>query len=330
MTASMTRAEHKGALSVVKPRALSKGARVGVFAPASPAEESRVAHGVAELKSLGFAPEDGFSRESQAYFSASLDSRLNHFLSLLNDPDIAALIALRGGYGSNYLLECGGSTPLLQRMQALASPKGIVGYSDLTSLQIFLWQSFRWVTFYGPMVAAGFDAGANAANGYDRPSFDAALSCASSSWKINLRGEAMQQGSTEGIVLGGCLTLIETTLGTPWELDTSGSILLLEDRGMKPWQIDRALMHLTQAGKFHGVKGIILGEFPDCEPPVAGSPTAKDVCERILKPLGVPMVYGAAVGHTPRPMLTVPLGIRAKLTAEATGSLEFLESAVIP
>ncbi len=330
MTASMSRAEHKGAVSIVKPRALSKGARVGVFAPASPAEESRIARGLAELRSLGFAPEDSFSRESQAYFSASADARLAHFSSLLSDPNIAALVALRGGYGSNSLLECGGSTPLLQRMQALTSSKGIVGYSDLTSLQIFLWQNFRWVTFYGPMVAAGFDAGENAASGYDRPSFEAAVFGASSRWKIDLSGEAMQPGAADGIVLGGCLTLVETTLGTPWELDTAGSILLLEDRGMKPWQIDRALMHLMQAGKFRGVKGIILGEFPDCDPPVAGSPTAKEVCERILKPLGIPIVYGAAVGHTPRPMLTVPLGIRAKLTSEGAGALEFLETAVIP
>jgi len=319
----MTRAERKGTLSVVKPRGLSKGARVGVFAPASPAEESRVTRGVTELKSLGFAPEDSFSRESQAYFSASVDSRLNHFSSLLNDPNIAGLVALRGGYGSNYLLEQIWKNPP-------AHSKCLIGYSDVTSLQILLWQKSGWVTFYGPMAAAGLDAGASAPNGYDRPSFEAALFGASSQWNVNLNGGTMERGNAEGIVLGGCLTLIETTLGTPWELDTADSILLLEDRGMKPWQIDRALMHLTQAGKFRGVKGIILGEFPDCEPPVAGSPTAKDVCERILKPLSIPIVYGAAVGHTARPMLTVPLGIRAKFTSEETGTVEFLESAVIP
>jgi muramoyltetrapeptide carboxypeptidase len=323
MTAPMTRGEHKDSLAIVKPRALSKGARVGIFAPASPAEEPRVARGVAELKSLGFVPEDSFSRESQSYFSASADERLKHFSSLLSDSKIAAVIALRGGYGSNYLLAQLWENPP-------AHSKCIIGYSDVTSLQILLWQKLRWVSFYGPMASAGFDAGANGANGYDKPSFEAALFGSSSHWKINLNSESMRQGSAEGIVLGGCLTLVETTLGTPWELDTEGGILLLEDRGMKPWQIDRALMHLMQAGKFRGVKGIVLGEFPDCEPPVAGSPTAKDVCERILKPLGVPIVYGAAVGHTLRPMLTVPLGIRARLTAEGTGALEFLESAVIP
>jgi muramoyltetrapeptide carboxypeptidase len=323
MTASMTRAEHKDSVSVVKPRALSKGARVGIFASASPAEQSRIARGLAELRSFGFLPEDSFARDSQGYFSASAGSRLQHLSSLLNDPNIAALFALRGGYGSNYLLEQLWNHPPDRA-------KCLVGYSDITSLQILLWQKLRWVTFYGPMVAAGLDAGANAAHGYDKPSLEAALFGSSSPWNLDLRGEYMSQGTAEGTVLGGCLTLTETTLGTPWELETSGSILLLEDRGMKPWQVDRALMHLSHAGKFRNVKAIILGEFPDCDPPVAGSPTVKDVCERILKPLTVPIVFSAAVGHTPRPMLTVPLGVRAKLFAEGNGRLEILESAVIP
>jgi muramoyltetrapeptide carboxypeptidase len=323
MTASMTRAEHRESYAAVKPRALAKGARVAVFASASPAEENRIAHGLDELRSLGFSPEAKFARESQGYFAASAESRFQDFVSMLNDSNIAALFALRGGYGSNYLLDDLWNQPP-------SSPKCLVGYSDVTSLQILLWQKLRWVTFYGPMAAAGLDAGANAARGYDKPSLEAAFLGSPSPWNLALNGEAMTLGVTEGVVLGGCLTLIETTLATPWELDTAGSILLLEDRGMKPWQIDRALMHLTQAGKFRGVKAIVLGEFPDCEPPVAGSPSAKDVCERILKPLGVPIVFGAAVGHTPRPMLTIPLGIRARLVAEGSGTLEFLESTVIP
>ena len=330
MASSMTHTEVRKSIAPVKPRALGRNSRVGIFAPASPAEEARVVQGLAELRSLGFVPEENFPRDTQAYFSASTETRLNHFLSLLNSsPDIAALIATRGGYGSNYILECGGSTSLLRRMTPPPAPKCIVGYSDLTSLQIFLWQTFRWVSFYGPMVAAGFDAGANTAKGYDRSYFEAAVLGTATSWKVDLQGEAISQGTTEGVVLGGCLTLVETTLGTPWELDTTDCILLLEDRGMKPWQIDRALMHLIQAGKLRDVQGIVLGDFPDCDPPVAGSPTAKDICVRILSPLGIPILYGAPVGHTARPMLTVPLGIRAKLTAEGSGVLEFLEAAVI-
>lgn len=323
MAISMTRAEREDSISVIKPRALSLGARIGVFAPASPAEESRIARGLTELRAFGFEPLDSFSRGPQAYFSAEADVRLRHFRALLDDPKICALVATRGGYGANYMLEDLWSRPPLP-------PKCMIGYSDVTSLQILLWQRFHWITLYGPMVAAGLDAGPGNPHGYDKPSFEAAILGSSPRWRLELGGESMQAGTIEGVVLGGCLTLIETTLGTPWELDTAGSILLLEDRGMKPWQIDRALMHLMQAGKFRGVIGIVLGEFPDCPPPVAGSPTAKEVCERILKPLGVPIVYGAAVGHTPRPMLTIPLGIQARLTAEGAGTLEFLETAVIP
>ena len=143
-----------------------------------------------------------------------------------------------------------------------------------------------------------------------------------------MRGETLRGGEAEGRVLGGCLTLVETTLGTSWELETSGSILLLEDRAMKPWQVDRALMHLLQAGKFKAVRGMVLGDFPECEAPVAGSPTVRDVCHRILSPLGIPVVFGAPVGHTTRAMLTVPLGVDGKLIARGEGMLEILEPAV--
>jgi len=321
MTVSLTRVEHQKSVGAIKPRAVSRNARVGIFAPASPAEDERIQRGLAELRSLGLLPLDSFARNPHAYFSAPPEERLKHFLSLLQDPQIEALIALRGGYGSNYMLEA------IWSLHSLDA-KCILGYSDITSLQILLWQKFHWVGFYGPMVAAAFDAGANAAKGYNRASFEDAVFGAKNSWRIDLGGEAMVQRFAEGIVLGGCLTLVETSLGTPWELDTMGCILLLEDRGMKPWQIDRALMHLIQAGKFRSVRGVVLGEFPDCEPPVGGGADARAVCERILTPLGVPIVYGAAIGHTPRPMLTIPLGIRAKLVAEGAGTLEFLETAV--
>jgi muramoyltetrapeptide carboxypeptidase len=112
-------------------------------------------------------------------------------------------------------------------------------------------------------------------------------------------------------------------------LDTDDAILVLEDRGMKPWQVDRALMHLKQAGKFENVRGIVLGDFPECNAPVEGSPTVRDVCQRILAPLGVPVVFGAPIGHTMRPMLTVPLGVEARLISEGTGVLEILEPAVV-
>ena len=128
--------------------------------------------------------------------------------------------------------------------------------------------------------------------------------------------------------MGGCMTVVETTLGTPWELQTRGAILLVEDRAMKPYQVDRVLTHLRQAGMLGAVRGVVLGEFPESEPGVSGGPSVKDVCKRILGELGVPVVWGAPVGHTARPMLAIPLGVRARLVAGGAGELEILEPAV--
>lgn len=176
------------------------------------------------------------------------------------------------------------------------------------------------------MVGSGLDKGAGAPEGYDRDSLQRALMETKQGWGLDLKGELLSAGVVEGTLLGGCLTLIETALGTPWDLETNGAILLLEDRGMKPWQVDRALMHLKQAGKFREVAGMILGEFPECEAP-AGSETVKDVARRILGPMGIPIVWGAAVGHTPRPMLTLPLGVWARLSTDGGTRLDILEPA---
>jgi len=306
---------------VARPKALRQGSRIAPIAPASPAKLERIEAGKRELERLGFTVSKSRPMLAEGYFTGSARERRADFLDALYDPLADALIATRGGYGSVYLLE-----------QSLPEPppalKPIVGFSDLTSLQIYLWQKYGWPTFYGPMLAAGLDAGADAPNGYDSDSFSNALMNPGSGWKTSLFGEALSSGSAEGILLGGALTLLEATLGTPWELDTAGSILILEDRAMKPYQIDRVLLHLKHAGKFSGVRGILLGDFPECEPPIAGNPSVRDVAQRILGELNLPIVFGAPIGHTSRPMLTLPLGAPARLTAEASGTLEFLEPTV--
>jgi muramoyltetrapeptide carboxypeptidase len=308
-----------------RPLAVRAGDSVRVLSLSSPVEEARLQSGCEELARLGYTAvverEDVLAADG--FFSGSAARRLAALKQGLTELHTRAVFCSRGGYGSTYLLE-GLSV-------ALASPKVVLGYSDLTSLQIFLWQKFRWVTFYGPMVASGMDKGAGVAKGYDRESLVNALTETRRAWTLNLRGEALTEGAAEGILLGGCLTLIETSLGTPWELETQGSILVLEDRAMKPWQVDRALTHLRQAGKLHGVHAIVLGDFPECEGP-EGSETVRDVAKRVLTPLEIPTVWGAPVGHTMRPMLTLPLGVRSRLTSSAAASectkLEILEPAV--
>jgi muramoyltetrapeptide carboxypeptidase len=278
--------------------------------------------GLAELKRHGFQVVANQDSKPEGYFAGTDLERVAGFIGAVNSDQVDGLVALRGGYGSNYLLK-------FEIEKSLENVKSVIGFSDVTTLQIFLWQRGKWVTFYGPMVAAGLNAGPNARAGYDESSFLQAVGRTESGWKLRLKGEPVLTGISTGTVLGGCMTLLEATIGTPWELDTKDSILILEDRAMKPYQVDRVLMHLKQAGKFEGVRGIVLGDFPECEASVPGAPTVKEVCARILRPLGVPIVFGAPIGHTLRPMLTIPLGIKARLHADGEGTLEFLESAVV-
>lgn len=256
---------------------------------------------------MGFAPGiTEWAIAQEGYFAGGHKFRWGDLHSGLADCTDDAVFCSRGGFGATYLLE---------RLEPsdFREAKVFLGYSDATVVHAFLWQKLGWVTFYGPMVAAGFDKGAE---GFDEESLRKATSNTTGGWHMDLRGEPLYPGQAEGVLLGGCLTMIETTIGTPWELDTSDAILLLEDRGMKPFQVDRSLMHLRQAGKFAKVRGIILGEFPECEPP-AGSEDVRSVSRRVLGDLNVPTVWGAPIGHTPRPMLTVPLGVRARLEVRA-------------
>ncbi|MGC1187867.1 MAG: LD-carboxypeptidase, partial [Candidatus Acidiferrales bacterium] len=282
-----------------KPLALVPGSIVTLVSPGFPADARSIERGMAELRRLGWSPRRVALRERpDGYFAAPARARAAEFIAALRHARSDALICVRGGYGSAEILE------------ALAAARGLrlkllIGFSDITSLQVFLWQRKGWVTLYGPMAAAHLDGGAGKRHGYDAASFASAVRVTRGGWEIPLRGRTMMRGTASGRVLGGCVTLLQTTLGTPWEFDARGAILLLEDRGVRPYQLDRMLLHLRQAGKFKGVRGIVLGEFPDAGSSRTGT-TILEVCRRRLADLGVPIVFGAAIGHTPRPMLTIP------------------------
>ena len=302
----------------LKPPALRAGDAIRILSLASPVEEGVLAKGSSELERLGYRvaldPRTALARDG--YFAGSVSMRSGALQNALSDPASRAIFTSRGGYGSNYLLDCLYASP--------PAPKILLGHSDITSLQTALWQKFGWVTFYGPMVASNFAHGSACPHGYDPESLSHALTETQRGWQVDLDGEPLAAGSAEGPLLGGCLTLIETALATPWELDTRGAILILEDRGMKPYQVDRALMHLKQAGKLGSAAAIVLGDFPECEA-AAGVEAVRSVAARIVAPLGVPVVWGAAVGHTVRPMLTLPLGVRARLTVGGNSGVTHLD-----
>src|SRR5260370_4951232 len=144
----------------------------------------------------------------EGYFAASLEERRQEFLGALAAKQVAGLVALRGGYGSNYLL----AEELAQHLQ---TPKVLVGFSDVTSLQIFLWQRASWVTFYGPMVAAGLSAGAGEPGGYGEASLLNAVRKTDGGWKIPLRGEALVKGGAAGPVRCGAMSVAQGDVRTP-------------------------------------------------------------------------------------------------------------------
>ena len=310
----------------LKPSVLRPSDHIRVLSLASPVQEDLLRKGCDELSALGYDPQVDLKSAlaHDSFFAGPARDRFASLRQALSDPAIRAIFCARGGYGSNYLLDCLSSAP--------AAPKIILGASDISSLQVFLWQRFGWVTFYGPMVATNFNRGAGAPHGYDQASLLSALTATTRGWDFDLQGEPLVPGTAEGVLLGGCLTLVESTLGTPWEIDTAGALLVLEDRGMKPYQVDRALMHLKQAGKLKGISGIVLGDFPECQG-LADGETVRDVASRILASLGVPVVWGAPIGHTERAMLTLPLGIRARMTVAGADSaptrLDILEPACV-
>jgi muramoyltetrapeptide carboxypeptidase len=310
---------------VKKPRALRRGANVRVIAPASPFDKAAFEAGCAELRRLGLEPrfsERVFAQEG--YFAGRAEERAADLREALEDETCDAVVCARGGYGADQLF---GRRELDAAIRGQA--KLLVGFSDITALEIYLWQKCGWMTVQGPMVAAGLCNGAGAAGGYDEESFQLATREYEKGWELDLGGEALTGGEAEGPLTGGCLTMVEDTLGTPWELDTRGAIVFLEDRGMKPYQVDRSLIHLRNAGKFESVQGIVFGEFPGCEPPALSRVTVREVAERHVAWMEVPVVWGAAMGHTPRPMLTVPMGVRGRLITGRETKLAVLEPACI-
>ena len=233
--------------------------------------------------------------------------------------DVRAIVCARGGYGSNYLL------PLIDLKKIKAHPKIFVGYSDLTSLLTYFTDSAGLVTFHGPMVTKDFAH----ADGVDQDSWEHALN-GSSAWTLNLDSDvkSLVEGSAEGILYGGCLSILVASLGTPYEIRTAGTILFIEDIAAKPYQIDRMLMQLKLAGKLADVQGIIFGEMLECTQHKDQSYTLEEVVLRVVGDLGVPVAFGLRSGHVSRRQHYFAFGVHAALKVTARGvKLKILEAA---
>jgi muramoyltetrapeptide carboxypeptidase len=298
--------------SATHPPALRRGDRIGIIAPASCIDSAMLEAGCDALITLGYEPVYAPSiLDRDLYFAGSLDRRVHEFHEMWQRKDVHAIICARGGYGTNYLLD------RIDLETVKQVPKIFMGYSDVTTLLTWF-ADHGLVTFHGPMVTKDFGCGL-----VDVASFAAAIS--GEGFAVSLAASAVEvlvPGAEEGLLYGGCLSMLVASLGTPYAAQTEGKLLFLEDVAAKPYQVDRMLMQLKLAGKLRGVKGIIFGEMLDCVQPGGQAYTLQQIILRVLGDLRVPIVYGLPSGHVSKPNITLPLGVRVKLHANPGGSIE--------
>ena len=310
----------------IKPPALRPGDAVGIVAPSSPIKRDLLLAGCEGLRRLGYKPLYNDSiLDRDLYFAGSVTRRARELEEMFERDDVRAIICARGGYGTNYLLE------ELDLAKLKRHPKIFVGYSDVTTLLTWFTNAAGLVTFHGPMVTKDLAV----PQGIHLASWNAALTAASA-WELNFppgsEVKVLLEGSAEGTLYGGCLSMLAASLGTPFEIATRDTILFMEDVAAKPFQVDRMLMQLKLAGKLETVRGIVFGEMLDCaQPGVEQDYTLEEVVTRVLRDLNIPIAYGLRSGHVTRENITLPLGVRCSLEAKKNGvRLRLLESSVAP
>ena len=310
-------------LQPVKPPALRPGDTVGIVAPASNLKRPDLDAGCEALRRAGYRP-FFFDTilEQDLYFAGSVERRVRELEDMFVRDDVRAIVCARGGYGATYLLR------QLDLEKIKLHPKIFVGYSDITSLLSYFVDTAGLVAFHGPMVAKDWAH----ADGVDLASWRTALS-GSDAWDVALGASVcgIVDGNAEGVLYGGCLSILVASLGTPYEIKTTGTILFVEDLAAKPFQIDRMLMQLKLAGHFDGVRGIVFGEMLDCVQTSNQGYTLQDVVTRVVGSVGVPIALGVRSGHVSSGNITLPFGVRAKFSVRGGQvTLRILEPSVKP
>ena len=313
----------------IKPPRLNHGDTIGIVAPASaPIDVKAIDRSVKVLQRLGFKVKlEKHLRKKQGFLAGSDEERLGDLMSMFRDPEVKAILCVRGGYGTARLL------PLLDYEVIRANPKIFVGYSDITSLHCAFLKKANLVTFHGPMLHSDFCK-------KDMPDFTlqsflntltqpyaAGSICKTYHGKISV----LRRGKASGRLLGGNISLLCTTLGTPYQPSFKKKILFLEDLEEAPYRFDRMLTHLLNAGVLQQVAGVAVGLNRNCIDPQAKKrkqywQTVEDVLKERLAPLKVPVVAGLPFGHVPL-NATLPMGVPAELDG-TNGDLTILEPAV--
>lgn len=290
---------------------LYPGARVALVCASSAVPEERLEPSITAVKAMGLEPvayPSCYYVNRHGYFAADDAQRAKDIQDAFADPSIQGVICIRGGYGAHRLMG------LLDLKEIARHPKPFYGYSDVTALHIALNQCCRMVTFHTPMPSTEWYQEQDAFTlTYLRRALFGALT---GPMPLGDTAETLQGGKAKGPLCGGNLSLICDSLGTPWEIDTRGKLLFLEDVGEKTYRIDGMLTQLRNAGKLEDCAGILLGYWTDCEPEYPDRTlTIPQIIEELVIPAGKPVLAGLPCGHS-RPTMSLPLGATALMDAD--------------
>jgi muramoyltetrapeptide carboxypeptidase len=312
-------------MKTLKPPRLRKGDLIGIVSPAStPATQEKVDKGGRYLEGLGYRVKIGRHVMAQYGYLAGTDEERSADLNdMLRDPAVKAVFALRGGYGTPRILD------LIDYRAARRNPKILVGYSDITGLQLALFRKTGLVTFSGPMVAVEMW---DHIDPYTEENFWRVITSGSRVGSLqNPDDEPLvthNKGKTSGILVGGNFSLLASLMGTPYLPDLRKAILVLEDVDEAPHRVDRMFAQLRHAGVLKNIGGLVLGKFTDCVPSDPSKPhlTIDQVLQEAVSAVDCPVLTNLQYGHIAK-KLTIPFGVRATLDTR-TGSLRVSEGAV--
>jgi muramoyltetrapeptide carboxypeptidase len=299
---------------VPKPPRLRPGDTVGIVAPASPWENrSDLLRAVLALEAWGLTVRLGdHVNDRHGYFAGRDEDRAEDLHRMYADPEVRAIVCLQGGYGSPRLM------PLLDRDLIAANPKALCGYSDLTTLHLAIAKWSDTISFYSN---GALGLGAPEVTQPSRESLHRALYSDEPYGRIapdpdDPYTRTINGGIAQGRLIGGCASLLASSLGTPIELETEGRILVLEEIEVDTEDFDATLTHLRNAGKLSAAAGIVVGDVKTRKSGYLTELSLEDVLEELLAPLGIPVLFRLPIGHG-KHHLTVPLGARATLDADA-------------
>ena len=297
---------------MLTPNSLYLGARVALLCASSAVPEERLDVSLAAVKAMGLEPvvyPSCYYVNRHGYFAANDEQRAKDLQDAFSDPTIQGIICIRGGYGAGRLL------PMLNWRDIARHPKPLFGYSDVTALHIALNQCCRMVSYQTPMPSTEWykDTDDFTVTYLRRALFEALTG----PMPMGEHVETLQGGKAKGVLCGGNLSLVCDSLGTPWEIDTRGKILFLEDVGEKTYRIDGMLTQLRNAGKLDDCAGILLGYWTDCPPEYPDRTlTIPEIIEEVVLPAGKPVLSGLACGHS-LPTMSLPLGATVVMGADA-------------